>query len=45
MTHDKMYELLAFRLTTATVQWTPRIDSLRLAGVRLWAVITLQTQW
>jgi len=41
------YELmLAFRLMTATVQWTlPRIDWLWLAGVRLLVVITLQIQW
>jgi len=46
MTDNEVSELLARRLTTATVQWTsPRIDSSRLAGVRLWAVITLQTQW
>jgi len=33
------------RLITATVWWTsPRIDLSRLAGVRLWTVITLQTQ-
>jgi len=46
MTDDELCELLAYRLTTATVQWTSlRIDSSRLAGVRLWVVITLQTQW
>jgi len=46
MTDDEVCELLARRLTTATVQWTsPRIHSTRLAAVRLWAVITLQTQW
>jgi len=44
MTNDEVRELLA--LTTATVQWTsPRINSLRLAGVKLLAVIALQTQW
>jgi len=40
--HDKLCELLARGLTTATVQWTsPRIDWSSLVGVRLWAVITL----
>jgi len=47
--HDPLRDvwvLLACGLTTAIVQWTsPSINSSRLAGVKLWAVITLQTQW
>jgi len=45
ISHDELCELLVLRLKTATVQWTtPRINSSHSAGVRLWTVITAETQ-